>query len=241
MYQPLIGVSGSVDKEATQSFILRCYMQSLIEAGALPLLLSPDMAEEQILQCADVLDGLLLAGGNDVDPGLYGEQLNPALGEVNPIRDRLEMHLIPAFLQKDKPVFGICRGIQILNVALGGTLYQDLPSQYSAEKERSLENHSQQPPYSASVHTVRVMRESKLFSLVQADSLSVNSMHHQAIKDAAAQLVTCAVSSDGVIEAVEMPEKSFVIGVQWHPERLGDNSSKRLFRKFIEAAVEKHC
>ena len=238
MYHPLIGISGSVDKEETQSFIMRSYFKRLTESGAIPLLLSPDMTPEQVEQCAQQLDGLLLAGGNDVDPALFHEEPIPQLGEVNPIRDRIELLLVPAFLRAEKPILGICRGIQTLNVALGGTLYQDLPSQYAP---CAPENHSQEPPYSNPTHSVNVISGTAFAGIAQADELQVNSMHHQAVKDVAPGLTVCATSPTGVTEAVEMPGKPFVIGVQWHPERLTDPASLRLFERFVSAAREKHC
>lgn len=238
MYHPLIGISGSVDKEETQSFIMRSYFKRLTDSGAIPLLLSPDMTPEQVDQCAQQLDGLLLAGGNDVDPALFHEEPIPQLGEVNPIRDRIELLLVPAFLRAEKPILCICRGIQTLNVALGGTLYQDLPSQYTAG---ALENHSQEPPYSTPTHSVKVAPGTAFALIAQADMLQVNSMHHQAVKDVGPGLTVCARSESGVIEAVEMPGKPFVIGVQWHPERLTDPASLRLFDRFVSVARENRC
>lgn len=241
MQYPLIGVSGSLSKDETQSFLLRCYMQRLTDAGAIPLLLSPDMTNEQIAHCAEQLDGLMLAGGNDADPALYHEEPHPALGEVSPLRDRLEVLLIPAFLRKEKPIFGICRGIQLLNAALGGSLYQDLPAQFPSGSDHPRINHSQPAPYSVPAHSVQIDRASMLYRIIQADELPVNSMHHQAVKATAPGLVPCAVSPDGVIEAVELPDKPFVLGVQWHPERLRDDASQKLFAAFADAARVKCC
>lgn len=242
MKHPLIGISGSITKDEKQSFLLRCYMQRLTEKGAIPLLLSPDMDESQIAQCAIQLDGLMLAGGNDIDPALYNESPLPQLGEVNPIRDRLEMLLIPAFLKENKPILGICRGIQSLNVALGGSLYQDLPSQYSdtpAGMKPIL--HSQPEPYEQGSHYVQIEKDTLLSKITGADRLFVNSMHHQAVHSAAPGLRISARAEDGVIEAVEMPSRPFVLAVQWHPERLPDDASTGLFSAFVASAREKSC
>lgn len=242
MKQPLIGISGSITKDEKQHFLLRCYMQRLTENAAIPLLLSPDMDDGQIDACAWQLDGLMLAGGNDIDPALYGHAAVAELGEVNPLRDRLEMRLIPAFLRENKPIFGICRGIQALNVALGGTLYQDLPSQYAdtpATMERIV--HSQPEPYESPAHTAHILPGSLLGRITGAEQLAVNSMHHQAVWLPAPGLTVCARAGDGVIEGVEIPDKPFVLAVQWHPERLADEASRRLFAAFARAAGEKTC
>lgn len=242
MKQPLIGISGSITKDDSQHFLLRCYMQRLTENGAIPLLLSPDMDDEQIDQCAKQLDGLMLAGGNDIDPALYGHAAVPELGEVNPLRDRLEMRIVPAFLRENKPVFGICRGIQALNVALGGSLYQDLPSQYRDTPE-GMERitHSQPAPYDVPVHSADILPGTMLARITGAEKLMVNSMHHQAVWTAAPGLTVCARAADGVIEAVEMQGSPFVLAVQWHPERLTDDASRSLFAAFVRAAGEKTC
>ncbi len=117
--QPLIGISGSMNTEESQYFINRDYVRSLTEAGAIPLLLAPDMTDEQARQCAEELDGLLLSGGNDVSPRCFGQEPVQGLGEVNPLRDQSELRLVKLFLEKEKPILGICRGVQMLNVALG--------------------------------------------------------------------------------------------------------------------------
>lgn len=241
MKQPLIGISGSITKDEKQHFLLRCYMQRLTENHAIPLLLSPDMDDEQIDGCAKRLDGLLLAGGNDIDPALYGHAAVAELGEINPLRDGLEMRLIPAFLRENKPILGICRGIQALNVALGGSLYQDLPSQY-AETPASMERigHSQPEPYENPAHTVDILPGTLLGSIIGEGRIPVNSMHHQAVWMPAPGLSVCARAADGVIEGVEMPGRPFVLAVQWHPERLADAASRRVFAAFIRAA-EKSC
>ena len=179
MNHPLIGISGSITKDEKQHFLLRCYMQRLTENGAIPLLLSSDMDDDQIGQCARQLDGLMLAGGNDIAPSLYGHEPIPQLGEVNPLRDQLEMKLIPAFLREKKPILGICRGIQALNVAMGGSLYQDLPAQYEAiSVGASPLCHSQPEPYEHPCHQVSVTPGSLLGRIVGETTLSVNSMHH---------------------------------------------------------------
>mgnify|MGYP004514103553 CR=1 FL=1 len=232
---PLIGVSGSMDKDETQYFIMRSYMQALTGAGGVPVLLCPDMNSEQLESCVNRLDGLLLAGGNDLAPSLFHQAPLPALGEVNPLRDQLELRLIAATVERRLPVLGICRGIQVMNVAMGGSLWQDLPSQ-----NPSAFGHRQNCLGQYPSHQVEVVDGSLLRQIVGQDRLAVNSFHHQAVKEAAAELSVCAYAPDGVIEAVEHPSLPFFLGVQWHPERTvhTDDVSRAIFSAFVQAACQ---
>ena len=237
--QPLIGISGSVNTEESQYFINRDYMRSLTEAGAVPLLLAPDMTEEQARQCARALDGLLLAGGNDVSPRCFGQEPVLGLGEVNPLRDQNELRLIELFRKENKPIFGICRGVQILNVALGGTLIQDLPSQHRREDGQPSIDHRQTALGAYASHRVVVAEGSLLEQILGQQELWVNSFHHQAVGEVAGQANLSAWAADGVVEAIELPDAPFVLGVQWHPEKMtqaGDEASRQLFAAFAEAA-----
>ena len=237
--QPLIGVSGSVNTEESKYFINRDYMRSLTEAGAVPLLLAPDMTEEQTRQCARALDGLLLAGGNDVSPRCFGQEPVLGLGEVNPLRDQNELRLIELFRKENRPIFGICRGVQILNVALGGTLIQDLPSQHRREDGQPSIDHRQTALGAYASHRVVVAEGSLLEQILGQQELWVNSFHHQAVGEVAGQANLSAWAVDGVVEAIELPDAPFVLGVQWHPEKMtqaGDEASRRLFAAFAEAA-----
>lgn len=237
--QPLIGISGSMNAEESQYFINRDYVRSLTEAGAIPLLLGPDMTDEQACQCAGTLDGLLLAGGNDVSPRCFGQEPVQGLGEVNPLRDQNELRLIELFLKEEKPILGICRGVQMLNVALGGTLIQDLPSQHRREDGQPSMSHRQTAPGMYPSHRVEVAEGSLLEQIVGRRELWVNSFHHQAVGEVAGQANLSAWAADGVVEAIELPDARFVLGVQWHPEimtRKEDEASRRLFSAFAKAA-----
>lgn len=231
--RPMIGVSGSMSKEEDRYFILRDYQRSLAEAGAIPLLLAPDMDREEAEECARRLDGLLLAGGNDVSPRCYGAAPEPGLGEVNPLRDACELEWIELFRREGKPIFAICRGIQILNAALGGDLIQDL-STYFKGKETLC--HRQTSPAQYPSHRVFVKRDSLLFRLTGQETLWVNSFHHQAVGKLAPGATRSAWAEDGVTEAIELSEEAFVLGVQWHPERTtqNDEASRRLFEGFVK-------
>ncbi len=187
----------------------------------------PEKAAKEALEC----DGLLLPGGADVEPALYGEEKSDKCGKTNEVRDAAESIIFPSFLKTGKPIFGICRGSQMLNVLCGGTLYQDISDiqKYS---------HTAYLKKSFSAHKVTVKKGTKLHEILGRDEIGVNSLHHQAVKNVGETLVAAAVSSDGIIEAVEMPEHPFCIAVQWHPEFLGMHSKphQNLFNEFIRHA-----
>ena len=187
------------------------------------------------------IDGLLLTGGSDLDPGYYGEEPLPELGETVPERDAFEMAVLRHALERSMPVFGICRGMQLLNVALGGTLYQDLPSQLHPD----LIAHRQQMPKWQWTHEVEVDAGSEVAKIMEATRLRVNSYHHQAIKDLPDDLMAVAHASDGVIEVVESHDLSerWLVGVQWHAEAMRDTKGpehRNLFKAHVVAA-EQHA
>lgn len=235
MSMPLIGISGSMNDAEKQIFLVRAYMQVLLKAGAVPVLLSPDMDTCAMTHCLNKLDGLMLAGGGDVVPSHFQEEAIPELGETTPERDALELSLLPMAMERQMPVLGICRGVQVMNVALGGNLYQDLPAQYQHETMPLLP-HRQTEAYEKPTHTVMINPSSLLHQLVGETEIAVNSMHHQAVKRIAPLLQPVATAPDGVIEALEHPALPFFLGVQWHPERLEDAASRQLFAGFINAA-----
>ena len=235
MSMPLIGISGSMNDAEKQIFLVRAYMQVLLRAGAVPVLLSPDMDANAMTDCIGKLDGLMLAGGGDVVPARFQEDPIPELGETTPVRDALELSLLPMAIERKIPVLGICRGVQVMNVALGGSLYQDLSAQYQSQG-LSLLPHQQTEPYENTTHTIAIKPASLLHQLVGTPDLAVNSMHHQAVKVIAPDLCPVATAPDGVIEALEHPALPFFLGVQWHPERLDDDASRQLFAGFVGAA-----
>lgn len=210
------------------------YVDGVVGAGGIPMVLPPivEMAEK----VAGRIDGLLLSGGSDLDPSYYGEEPVPELNPTVPKRDAFEMALVEHALERGIPVFGICRGLQVLNVALGGTLYQDLPSQLHPD----LIAHRQQVPKWQWTHEVEVDGNSKVAGIMETDDTRVNSYHHQAIKDLSGDLVAVAHSSDGVIEAAESPNLSerWLVGVQWHAEAMRDvgPENRNLFRAHVVAA-----
>jgi putative glutamine amidotransferase len=183
------------------------------------------------------LDGVFLTGGVDVDPSQYGEERQAGCDRADPARDWTELTLVRWALADDKPVLGVCRGIQALNVACGGSLYQEIAGQHpDAIKHDYFPTAEYARDYLA--HPVRLAAGSRLGRLLGADEVRVNSMHHQGVKRLAPDLAAVAFAPDGLIEGVERPGRSFVVGVQWHPEELADTQAphRRLFTEFITAA-----
>ena len=232
MKKPIIGVTLLWDEEKNSYWMLPGYLEGLEEAGAIPIILPLAADGADIAQLADLCDGFLFTGGQDVAPQLYGEAMKPTCGELCPARDTLEQELLNRALEQDKPILGICRGLQILNVTLGGTLYQDLPTEHPSEI-----GHSMKPPYDRTAHTVHIWPMTPLASLLEKTELEVNSCHHQAIRSLAPSLVEMARSTDDLIEAVYLPGKTFVWAVQWHPEMSlrADEASGKIFKAFVEA------
>ena len=231
--RPVIGIIPLYDKEKDSYWMLPGYMKALERSLAIPVMLPMTADKEELLYFIRTFDGLLFPGGPDVDPALYGEAPLSVCGEPCPARDEMEQALLDAAIQLDIPVLGICRGIQFMNAATGGTLYQDLPSQHPGKVE-----HHMEPPYDRTVHEVTIDRDSPLFPIVGQECYAVNSYHHQAIKDLSPKFKAAAVSEDGLIEAIWMPGKRFMLGVQWHPECsfLNDPAAQRIFDAFAKAA-----
>lgn len=232
--KPLIGLTPARFREAGVVGTRAGYEESIRAAGGVPLVLP--FAEEAVLDALfEELDGLLLTGGADVDPRLYGETPQPECGPIETERDRLELQLIRKAWEKDLPILAVCRGAQILNAAMGGTLYQDLPSELGLPPER----HSRRDAESLLVHEVRTVPGTRI-SEWSGTQLGVNSLHHQAVKRLAPVFVPAAYSAeDDVLEGFEAPEKRFVIAVQWHPERLSTRQGEaaRLFEEFVKACA----
>ncbi len=209
------------------------YIYALQAAGAMVIQI-PALRDTASLQTIfDITDGILLQGGSDIDPKFYNESPHAKLGPTNNERDEFEIATAKMAIQNDKPLFGICRGLQVLNVAAGGTLYQDIPSQVSVEID-----HDQNEAGSSPTHAIHISAQTKLAKIFQSETAQVNSFHHQSINKLGAGLVVSARASDDVIEAVEIPDRRFILAVQSHPERLfqTDEKSQRLFLEFVAAA-----
>jgi putative glutamine amidotransferase len=230
MKKPMIGVLSLYDEEKESYWMLPGYMKGIEEAGGIPVMLPLTTDKDIILSLAHSLDGFLFTGGHDVNPALYGEAATELSGVLCTERDQMEQLLFTFAAELDKPILGICRGLQLFNALLGGTLYQDIPAQ-----RPSIVNHKQKPPYSKPVHQVYIEKDTLLHQVLQTDSFMVNSYHHQGIKKLSEQLEAAAIADDGLIEAVVMPNKTFILAVQWHPEfsYKQDNHNFKLFQEFV--------
>ena len=243
--RPLIGVTtqtlqaiDGIPDGLPQSVVMnQRYYHAVASAGGAPVLI-PLMDDVDALRAIyDRVDGVLIPGGVDVDPAMFGETPHQRLGRIDPARDRVEIQLAAWAMNEGKPILGLCRGLQVINVALGGTLYQDLEAEYPKAIK-----HDYFPTYGFArdhlAHEVVVKAGSRLRHAVASASIPVNSMHHQGIKTLAPALIASATAPDGLIEAVESPNDQFVVGVQWHPEvfELSEPSTGQLFTDFVAAA-----
>lgn len=233
--RPLIGITAGTNDQEVYITLSRHFMEPLMVHGAMPVVLpltdDPALLEDYVR----TLDGVLFSGGVDVDPLLFGEQQHPACGAISPMRDAHELTLARILLRTGKPVLGICRGLQLMNIALGGDIYQDLPAQYPGE----LNAHRQKQLAVYPSHPVQLKEGSILHRIAGTDTLSVNSLHHQAVKNAVGWEAV-AYAPDGVIEACEKPDHPFFVGVQWHPERLWekDENARLLFAAFVKCCAD---
>ena len=202
----IVGLIPLYDDEKDSYWMLPGYMKVLEACGALPVMLPLTTDTEELDDCFRLCDGILMTGGHDVDPKLYGEHAKATCGTACSNRDQMETYLFKKALEEDKPVFGICRGVQLMNVLLGGTLYQDLPTEYPSGTE-----HHMTPPYDKPIHKVDVVSGTKLSDIIGAGEHAVNSYHHQAIKELAPGAEAMAYSEDGLVEAISVPGKSFLV------------------------------
>ena len=236
MARALIAVCPQYDPEHDFLRIASPYMEAVSNAGGIPILLPFETKREVLNTFVSAFGGLLVPGGPDLDPEYFGEETCRENGVICKQRDQLELALIPLFIEAGKPVLGICRGLQSMNIALGGDIYQDIPSMTDSRLQ-----HSQISPGNQPVHTVQVVANSLLSRILKTETLRVNSFHHQAVRRAAPSFLPGAFSKDGLIEGQYMPDKPFVLGVQWHPELLGGESSRLLFSAFVAACKQTAC
>lgn len=230
--RPRIGVLPLHNCEKNTLWINPLYFGGIETAGGLPALLpltdSPELWEIYL----ESFDGFVFTGGQDIGPNHYGQEPLPECGYQAPLRDNQELYMARRLLELDKPTLGICRGLQTINVACGGTLYQDLPTQ-----SPSSVTHRQPTHYDIPHHQVSIIPGTLLHSCIGLEHLSVNSMHHQAVMDVAPGFAVSALAEDSIVEALEHPGKRFYLGVQWHPEHLWQDyaSSRNLWAAFVSA------
>ena len=242
--KPIIGISGSIlltegglFSGYRRSYVNQDYIESVIEAGGIPFIIPFNTDTSVTMEQIKNIDALILSGGHDVFPLIYGEEPKQNLGETFPERDYFDITLLKTSIELNKPILGICRGHQIINVGNGGTLYQDL----SYDKELYIK-HSQNTRWNIPTHKIIIEKGSFLEEIYEEGEGVVNSFHHQIINHIAKGFKVTARSKDGGIEAIEkIDDKSFIIGIQWHPEmmNISDNFSKKLFKKFINTVTER--
>ncbi len=236
---PLIGITarhGQTSEHLPAVLLLRPYVTAIVEAGGVPILIPPDLPEEGWRTLLERLDGILFSGGADIAIERYGGQPHPAV-YLDPIRDDLELPLMQAALAADKAVLGICRGCQVMNVALGGTLYTHIADQLPGALQHDQHNGDSPLPFEALTHIVQIESDSQLAHILGTCSVQVNSLHHQGIKDLAPGLRATAFAPDGLIEGIELPGHRFALAIQWHPEWLTEHAPmRRLFQAFVQAA-----
>ena len=230
--RPIIGLIPLYDEKKDSYWMLPGYMKVLEKCGALPIMLPLTSDKSELSQAFKICDGLLFTGGHDVGPAVYGQEKSEKCGDTCELRDNMEAYLLDRALEMNMPVFGICRGIQFFNAHLGGSLYQDLPSEYECKVE-----HHMSPPYDRQAHGVEVKSDTLLASIIGAGVHEVNSYHHQAIKKLAEGVIASAVSEDGLIEGIEVKNRKFAMAVQWHPEFSYESNedSVRLIQAFVDA------
>ncbi len=237
MTAPIIGLTTSRSKNARglpQVYVLEAYVQAVAQAGAYPVLIPLGLSEEALKALAARLDGILFTGGGDVHPRHYAPEGDRLVSLVDEDRDRVEFQLLNLVMAQKKPFLGICRGLQVMNIALGGSLYADITEQ---KPEALRHNHLEGRERSYRSHRVAIEAGSRLAGILGMPEVEVNSLHHQAISQLAPGLHPVAFAPDGIIEAVEFPDQPFGLAVQWHPEWLQDDPAMcALFRAFVQAA-----
>lgn len=215
------------------------YSRAVLESGGIPILIPVQVVGDRLNTLFDRVDGLLFSGGGDVDPIYYNQSPQvDNLSDIQRERDEHEIRLLRMAVEAKKPFFAICRGIQVMNVATGGSLWQDLASQNPHTIRHDFYYSDEQLPRNYIAHDVRVEKASLLYNIVRADRMPVNSLHHQAIREISPALKATGLAEDGVVEALELPNHPFALGVQWHPEELyGEyGEAKKIFDAFIDAS-----
>ena len=231
--KPVIGVTPLFDEVRNSIWMLPGYLECIKRAGGIPIILPLESSDEDIKQIYNLCNGFLFTGGQDINPSRYGEKVTKECGEILEKKDELESNIFKRAYEDDKCVLGICRGLHLINTELGGTLYQDLPSQF---KSNVNVEHNMFPPYDRKIHDVYIQKSSPLYEIMRSEIVGVNSYHHQGIKKLGDGLEIMALSPDNLIEAVCCKSKRFVWGVQWHPEYLfsTDENSEKIFKAFIK-------
>ena len=228
----IVGLIPLYDDERESYWMIPGYMKMLEAVDAIPLMLPLTDNHDELDYFVETCGGVVLTGGHDVAPELYNAVRQPYCGTSCKLRDEMERYILKKSVELDKPVLGICRGVQFMNACFGGTLYQDLDKEFNSSID-----HHMTPPYDRAVHEVNIRKDSFLYSILGKEKIGVNSYHHQAVKDLSPEFANSAISEDGIVEGIEMPSKRFIVGVQWHPELtyLSDENSQKLIKAFVDA------
>lgn len=224
--KPIIGISPNYSYETKEYSLNEDYVLAIEKAGGCPIVLLPHQP------LPDFLDGLLLTGGGDIDPLLFGEEPLHQSGEINPLRDAYEMRICQEALDLNLPLLGICRGMQIMNIVTGGGIYQDIGVQTGTTLK-----HIQQAPRTYGTHSIFIEDNTVLSALWENKRTIVNTLHHQSCSTLGEGFLASAKSADGLIEAIEHTKKRFAVGVQWHPEAMKTEEMGLLFNAFLQAAA----
>jgi len=236
----LIGLTTYNDKNENGNPIVALstnYVNAILQAGGTPVLIPSQLSAAGWKELYSSLNGILFTGGGDIATEIFQGVDHPKVGEADELRDALELPLLRCAAEDGKPFLGICRGLQVVNVALGGTLYTHIPDQLTNAVKHDWHDGY---PRNHLAHPVRVEEGSHISKILVEPILNVNSLHHQGIKDLAPGLKAAAYAPDGLIEAIELPDHPFAIAVQWHPEWLTEHeSARRLFKAFVDAAAQK--
>ena len=228
----IIGITPLFDSDIYPMAMRGTYIGALERAGVLPVVIPMTENEQTLDAFVEMCDGIIMSGGQDIEPSEYGEEKAPHCGDIVPCRDKLDRYVYEKALKLDKPILGICRGCQAMNVFSGGSLYQDLKIDFGTDV-----NHRMEKPFNREYHSVIVQPDTPLAALLGERVLSVNSIHHQGVKHLADGYDIMAVSEDGVVEAIYMPQRKFVWGIQWHPEWFTENADcSAIINAFVKAA-----
>ncbi len=237
--RPLIGLTTyrkhSRDANRPLFGLMRSYVKAVSDAGGIPLLIPLGLSDEDLLTIVQRVDGLVLPGGGDIDPGFYEGNKHQALRGIDRDRDRVEIFIAQQATKQEKPFLAICRGHQVLNVALGGTMWEDLASQRAGSIKHDYFGTGRRTDLP---HTVELEPDSRLAAIIGQETAAVNSLHHQGVRDIAPDLIVSAVAPDGLVEGLEVAGHPFAVAVQWHPENLIDNDPAMLglFKALMKAS-----
>jgi putative glutamine amidotransferase len=236
MSQPIIGITTNQGKNADDHptvFLMQSYVRAIMQAGGVPILIPSMLAEEGWDALYSRLDGILFSGGGDIALDYSPGDPHPRIEGVDLLRDSVELNMLRSSVSDGKPFLGICRGCQVMNVALGGTLYTHIPDQFPNALDHAYPTNLR----TVLVHEVKIEEGTRLANVFEEPLLKVNSLHHQGLKDIASALSIAGYAPDGLVEAIELTDHPFGMAVQWHPEWLTDQpSTRKLFRKFVDAA-----